>query len=82
MDYVDRYFANHSTLAQLAETYAAVQTEPEAIEVFERYNALQGLNRALADSLAAVWNDIFDNKSYAYGYLLDKMGKEEVLARE
>lgn len=82
VDYVDRYFANHSTLAQLAETYAAVQTEPEAIEVFERYNALQGLNRALADSLAAVWNDIFDNKSYAYGYLLDKMGKEEVLARE
>ena len=82
VDYVDRYFANHSTLAQLAETYASVQTEPEAIEVFERYNALQGLNRALADSLAAVWNDIFDNKSYAYGYLLDKMGKEEVLARE
>lgn len=82
VDYVNRYFANHSTIAQLAETYAAVQTEPEAIEVFERYNALQGLNHALADSLAAVWNDVFDNKSYAYGYLLDKMGKEEVLARE
>ena len=69
-------------LTELAETYAAVQTEAEAMEVFERYNALQGVNRALADSLAATWNSIFDNKSYAYGYLLDKMGEEEVLARE
>ena len=80
--YVNRYFANHGTLTELAETYAAVQTEAEAMEVFERYNALQGVNRALADSLAATWNSIFDNKSYAYGYLLDKMGEEEVLARE
>ena len=82
VDYVNRYFANHGTLTELAETYAAVQTEAEAMEVFERYNALQGVNRALADSLAATWNSIFDNKSYAYGYLLDKMGEEEVLARE
>ena len=82
VDYVNSYFANHGTLTELAETYAAVQTEAEAMEVFERYNALQGVNRALADSLAATWNSIFDNKSYAYGYLLDKMGEEEVLARE
>ena len=71
VDYVNRYFANHGTLTELAETYAAVQTEAEAMEVFERYNALQGVNRALADSLAATWNS-----------MLDKMGEEEVLARE
>ena len=82
VDYVNRCFANHGTLTELAGNLrAAVQTEAEAMEVFERYNALQGVNRALADSLAATWNSIFDNKSYAYGYLLDKMG-EEVLARE
>ena len=82
VDYVNRFFANHGTLTELAETYAAVQTEAEAMEVFERYKTLQGLNHALADSLAVTWNNIFDNKSYAYGYLLDKMGKEEVLTRE
>ena len=42
VDYVNRYFANHGTLTELAETYAAVQSEAEAMEVFERYNALQG----------------------------------------
>ena len=54
----------------------------EAIEIYERYKTLQGMNGVLADSLAATWNYIFDNKNYAYGYLLDKMGKEDILARE
>ena len=35
---------------------------------------LQGFNRVLADSLSDAWNYIFDNKSYAYGYLMDKCG--------
>lgn len=82
VDYVNRYFANYGTLSELAESYAAVQTEAEAIEIYERYKALEGMNRVLADSLAGTWNYIFDNKSYAYGYLLDKMGKETILARE
>ena len=32
VDYVNRYFANHGTLTELAETYAAVQTEAEAAQ--------------------------------------------------
>ena len=82
VDYVNRYSANHGTLSELAESYAAVQTEAEAIEIYGRYKTLQGMNGVLADSLAATWNYIFDNKNYAYGYLLDKMGKEDILARE
>lgn len=82
VDYVNRYFANHGTLAELAESYAAVQAEAEAMEIYERCTALQDLNRALADSLAATWNYIFDNKNYAYAYLLEKMGREELLTQE
>ena len=82
VDYVNRYFANHGTLSELAESYAAVQTEAEAIEIYERYKTLQGMNGVLADSLAATWNYIFDNKSYAYGYLMDKLGRDAILSRE
>lgn len=81
-DYADRYFANHATLTELAESYAAVQTEAEAMEIYERLTALQGINRQLADSLSEVWNYIFDNKNYAYGYILDELNSEEILARE
>ena len=42
----------------------------------------RGQNRILADSLSGVWNYIFDNKNYAYGYLLDRLGQEQALVRE
>lgn len=82
VDYVNRYFSNYQTLAQLAAAYAEVQSEGEALELYGRYTTLQGLNGVLADSLAQTWNYIFDNKSYAYGYLMDKLRQDEVLARE
>lgn len=82
VDYVNRYFANYGTIRELAEAYAVVQAEAEAVEIYDKYNTLQGFNRVLADSLAEAWNYIFDNKSYAYGYLMDKLGQEAILARE
>ena len=82
VDLVNRYFANYETAAQLAEAYAAAATESEAGEIYDRYGAMQRIDRALSDSLAGVWNYIFDNKNYAYGYLLDKLGQEEALTRE
>ncbi|MFQ8713445.1 MAG: SPOR domain-containing protein [Alistipes onderdonkii] len=54
----------------------------EAGEIYDRYNTLQGFNRVLADSLAEAWNYIADNKGYAYGYLMDKLGQDAILARE
>lgn len=80
--YADRYRTNYADLALLAADYAAATTEEAATELYERYTALQGLNRSLADSLAATWNYIFDSKSYAYNYLLEAMGREERLAEE
>lgn len=82
VDYVNRLFANYSDIADLAEAYRAARNEEEALDIHERFEVLQRLNRVLADSLARTWNYIFDNKSYAYGYLLDKMGREEILTRE
>lgn len=82
VDYVNRYVANHVTSSDLAAAYAAAQTEGQALDIQGRYTTIQGLNRVLSDSLSETWNYIFDNKSYAYGYLLDKLGKDEILTRE
>lgn len=79
-DCLNRYFANHTTLRQLADAYRAASAEAEAIAVYDRYVSLEAENRMLADSLSEVWNYIFDNKSYAYDYLLDKLGQEELLS--
>ena len=79
---VDLYFANHATLGELVEAYDMALNETEAAEMQQRFATLETRNRQLADSLAGMWNRIFDNKSYAYGYLLDKFGEEGLLADE
>lgn len=79
---VRRYFENYRALADSARAYEQVQTQEEATAIYERCTALQQLNRTLADSIARCWNYIFDNKSYAYAYVLEILGREEELARE
>lgn len=82
VEYAERYFANHATLGELAAAYAEVPTEAEALELYGRYDTLRQANAELADSLSEVWTYIFDNKSYAYGYMLDLLGRDDLLARE
>lgn len=82
VDYVNRYYANYQEISRLAEQYASAPTESEAAEVYGKFRTMEGLNDVLADSLAATWNYIFDNKTYAYAYLLDKLGQDDILAHE
>ncbi len=81
-DFIVRYFVNYAALNELAAAYAAAQTEEEALDIHGRFTTLQGVNGVLADSLARTWEYVFDNKSYAYDYMMDKLGREELLTRE
>ncbi len=78
--YLRRYRTNHAALGRLADAYRAATAETEAVDLYARYRALDEWNDALADSLSAVWNYVFDNKSYAYDYMLDKLGQTELLS--
>lgn len=82
LSYVDRFLSNYGTLSDLADAYAAVETEAEALDIYARYDSLQRVNALLSDSLSAAWTYIFDNKNYAYGYVLDGLGQEDLLTRE
>lgn len=75
----DRYLSNYETLSKLARAYEKESKEEVALETFDQFQTLQLENQQLADSLSAVWNYIFDNKSYAYGYVLDKLNHDRVL---
>ena len=76
------YFSNYDSLALLAPLYTAATVEADAVAIYDRFQALTETNRQLADSLERVWNYIFDNKSYAYGYLLDKLDHDRLLAEQ
>lgn len=78
----DRYFATYDTIARLARQYETVTEEAEAFALYDRIDSLQGVNQEIADSLEQAWNYIFDNKSYAYDYLLDKLNQEKLLGAQ
>ena len=77
-----RYFSNYDSLALLAPLYEAATVEADAVAIYDRFQTLTETNRQLADSLEKVWNYVFDNKSYAYGYLLDKIDHDRLLAEQ
>ena len=72
---IARYMSNYARLDSLAAQYAATSDRQQADEVYSRLSVVRSLNEAIGDSLAGVWGFIYDNKVYAYGYLLDKMDK-------
>lgn len=82
VDLVNRYLSNYVTLGELAASYAEVPTEHESIEVLGRMEEVERENSHLSDSLATVWNEIFDNKSYAYDYLMEALREEKQLDRQ
>lgn len=82
VDYINRYYANYELLSHLAEQYAAASNEDEANELYGKFRTMEGLNEVLADSLSSTWSYIFDNKTYAYSYLLDKLGQDDILTHE
>ncbi len=74
----NRYIDNYTTIAELAAVYDTIKVETEAVKLQERYNALQEMNRTIGDSLKMTWSLIFDNKAFAYGYLLDLTNHSEI----
>ncbi len=61
------YHALPSRTAQADSLYAAAVT-------------LAAQNDRLTADLAAIWNEIFETKTYAYNYVLDKCGAYDILA--
>lgn len=73
--------ANYEAIEELKISYDTITTEAPAAVLYDRYRTLQSLNRTLCDSLQRVWGAIYDNKNYAYAYVLDRLGRDDLLAK-
>jgi hypothetical protein len=81
LDMVHSCIDNYQSIEEIKIAYDTTSVEQNATTLYERYQALQSLNRLLCDSLQRVWSDIYDHKSYTYAYLLDRLGREDLLAQ-
>lgn len=76
---LDQYITNYQQLEAMANEYDTA-SRAQAEEVWAKLQTMIGINAALSDSIAHVWSFIYDNKIYAYNYLLDRLNKSEQLS--
>ena len=73
IEIVNQFMGNYLTMKECADAYAEVPTEAEAIALQADIDSLAQYNQGLADRLSEQWNEIYDNKSYAYDYLMEAL---------
>lgn len=82
VEYVNRYLSDYVAMTEMERAFDTVRLESDAVELKRRFAERAERNRLTADSLATLWNYIFDNKSYAYDYLLEALRREQLLDRQ
>lgn len=79
LEIIANYIVNYKVMDSLSRIY---ETGERAVaeDAYTKLQTLFSINERLSDSLSHVWGYIFDNKTYIYNYLLDKMNKSDLLA--
>lgn len=78
-DLMEVYSENHALLQSIHRTYQQATDQKVADSLYAQMQTLGSLNLQIDDSLGSLWSRIFDHKSYAYAYLLDRLGNERLL---
>lgn len=79
VNYLKIYTNNYDQIKSIEERYEAVNNARSADSLYSKYKLLEALNEKIADSISAIWANVYDNKSYAYSYLFDKMNRSDIL---
>ena len=78
---VDTLIAAYGRLKMLSLAYAAADDEIAADSIYTDYGACHRCLDSLSQSIADDWSHIVDSKSYAYGLVLEKHGRTDILDR-
>lgn len=76
-----RYAAQYERMAEIKRAYDACKDEATAEGLYAEYIDRRDGSAMTADSLAAVWSSIFDDKTYSYDYMLDAADAAEAISR-
>lgn len=77
----ERFRENNGRLSILKYAYDLALTAGTADSIKTRFDSLSRVNRSLDAEIAAKWGTIFDNKSYAYNFLMDKDNRADMRRR-
>ncbi len=80
-DLLLRFYESYDTAAGIAAAYSKVNGAATADSLFTRFEAAKKDAGAQAQEIALLWEKVFDNKTFAYNYLLDVSGQRAVLSK-
>lgn len=75
------YDGHYRALKALRMQYDTAANESAADSLLAKFRENQYACARLSDSLAAVWDYTFDNKTYIYELLFDRDGREDLLSK-
>lgn len=76
---IEHYAENYAILLEMQQQLLATTSQSEADSLYDAMQRLEEENVTLDRLLAQTWSRIFDQKSYAYSYLLDAEGRLDLL---
>jgi len=79
-DMVKAFAGNYRAMASLAGEYENCDSMAQASALQRGYDSLAKVNKNLSDNVATLWGSIFDNKSYSYNFILDKLNQSALLS--
>lgn len=80
-DLAAKYLKNYDAIAALAPAYRQADNARLADSLYARYAVMADENADLRESVDSLWNYIFDNKLFAYSYLLETGNRSDVRSR-
>ena len=78
---VTEYLQNYEAVAALEPLYRAATQEAQADSIYARYLELEAEDARLSGEVDSLWSYIFDNKLFAYTYLLEIKSQSAMLSR-
>uniref|UniRef100_UPI0040578AAF hypothetical protein n=1 Tax=Alistipes sp. TaxID=1872444 RepID=UPI0040578AAF len=76
---IERYAENYALMLEMHEGLISTTEQGVADSLYQAMQRLEAENDALDELLHESWTYIFDNKGYAYSYLLDMVGDLDLL---
>ncbi len=76
------FAVNQGSLLSLSRSYEMAMSQSDADDIKEVFDSLSMVGNKISKQLGDSWGYIYDNKSFAYGVLMELLGFSDVLHRE
>ena len=76
---IERYAENYALMLEMQQGLITTQEQAVADSLYDALQELEQENKSIDGLLRESWGRIYDNKSYAYSYLLDSEGLTPLL---